>query len=142
MLKDCVIRWVHILNFNFNDVLNLRYRPHYSKYKDLYYTQVNKITEPWHHKILPVSVRWRNVLNFILVQCPKAEIWTLHSLNIKMHTRLQVIKSFNRDNIIIFVYNFNWNKTAKLYLPSTFQTSDIELLSPKIEPQNTHVGTC
>ena len=24
-----------------NDVLNLRYRPHYSKYKDLYYTQQN-----------------------------------------------------------------------------------------------------
>ena len=29
--------------------------------------------------------------------------------------------------LIIFVYAFNWNKTAKLYLPSTFQTSDIEL---------------
>ena len=26
-----------------------------------------------------------------------------------------------------------WNKTVKLYLPSTFQTSDIELLSIKIE---------
>ena len=24
-----------------NDVLNLRYRPHYYKYKDLYYTQQN-----------------------------------------------------------------------------------------------------
>ena len=24
-----------------NDVLNLRYRPHYSKYNDLYYTQQN-----------------------------------------------------------------------------------------------------
>ena len=27
-----------------NDVLNLRYRPHYSKYKDLYYTQQNHWT--------------------------------------------------------------------------------------------------
>ena len=27
----------------------------------------------------------------------------------------------------------NKSKDAKLYLPSTFQTSDIELLSPKIE---------
>ena len=37
-----------------NDVLNLRYRPHYSKYKDLYYT-------PQNHrdiiKILLISVR-------------------------------------------------------------------------------------
>ena len=31
------------------------------------------------------------------------------------------------------VYAFNWNKTAKLYLPSMFQTSDIELLSPKLK---------
>ena len=49
---------------------------------------------------------------------------------------LQVIESFNRDNInilIIFVYVFNRNKIAKLYFLSTFQTSDIELLSPKIE---------
>ena len=43
------------------------------------------------------------------------------TLNTKMHTAIN------------FVYAFNWNKTAKLYLPSTFQTSDIELLSPKIE---------
>ena len=27
-----------------NDVLNLRYRPHYTKYKDLYYTQQNHLT--------------------------------------------------------------------------------------------------
>ena len=43
-------------------------------------------------------------------------------------------KSFNHDNINkIFVYAFNRNKIAKLYLPSTFQTSDIELLSPKLK---------
>ena len=35
--------------------------------------------------------------------------------------------------LIIFVYAFNRNKHAKLKPPSTFQTSDIELLSPKIE---------
>ena len=35
--------------------------------------------------------------------------------------------------IIILVYAFDKNKSAKVYLPSTFQTSDIELLSPKIE---------
>ena len=35
--------------------------------------------------------------------------------------------------LILFVYAFNRNIIAKLYLPSTFQTSDIELLSPKIE---------
>ena len=35
--------------------------------------------------------------------------------------------------ILIFVYAFNRNKHTKLYLPSTFQTSDIGLLSPKIE---------
>ena len=47
---------------------------------------------------------------------------------------LQVIKSFKRDNIkIIFVYAFNRNKNAKLYLLSMFQTSELELLDPKIE---------
>ena len=35
--------------------------------------------------------------------------------------------------LIICVYALNRNNQAKLYLPSTFQTSDIELLSPKIE---------
>ena len=40
---------------------------------------------------------------------------------------------------LIFIYAFNFlfmpdrNKTAELYLPSTFQTSDIEILNPKIE---------
>ena len=34
--------------------------------------------------------------------------------------------------LIICVYVLNRNKHAKLYLPSTFQTSDIELLSPNI----------
>ena len=58
-------------------------------------------------------------------------------MNIK--TPLQVIKSFKRDNIntFLFVYAFNRNKNAELYLPSTFQTSDIELLGPKIETQYT-----
>ena len=35
--------------------------------------------------------------------------------------------------LIIFVYAFNRNKSAKLCLPSTFQTSDKELLSPKLK---------
>ena len=35
--------------------------------------------------------------------------------------------------LIVFVYALNKNKNAKLYLPSMFQTSDTELLSPKIE---------
>ena len=34
--------------------------------------------------------------------------------------------------LIIFVYAFNRNKNAKLYHPSMFQTSDIELQSQKI----------
>ena len=34
---------------------------------------------------------------------------------------------------MICVNALNRNKHAKLYLPSTFQTSDIELLSPKKE---------
>ena len=33
----------------------------------------------------------------------------------------------------MFVYAFHRNKIAKLYLPSIFQTSDIELLSPKLK---------
>ena len=41
--------------------------------------------------------------------------------------------------LIIFVYAFTRNKNAKLYLPSTFQTSDIELLGPKIETYNIHL---
>ena len=46
---------------------------------------------------------------------------------------------------MIFVYAFNRNKHSKLYLPSTFQASDIELLSPKIEtftksPKREHVS--
>ena len=35
--------------------------------------------------------------------------------------------------LIILVYAFNRNKSAKVYLPSKFQTSDIELLSPKLK---------
>ena len=35
--------------------------------------------------------------------------------------------------LIICVYALNRNKHAKLYLPITFQTSDIELLSPKLK---------
>ena len=42
-------------------------------------------------------------------------------------------KSIKCDNINICVYALNRNKHAKLHLPSTFQTSDIELLSQKIE---------
>ena len=57
------------------------------------------------------------------------------SLKILKRT-LQVIKSPKRDNIIC-VYALNRNKHAKLYLSSTFQTSDIELLSQKIETQYT-----
>ena len=34
---------------------------------------------------------------------------------------------------MICVYALNRNKYAKLYLPSTFQTSNIELLSPKLK---------
>ena len=36
------------------------------------------------------------------------------------------------------MYAFNRNKIAKLYLPSTFQTSDIELLAPKLK-DNIHL---
>ena len=35
--------------------------------------------------------------------------------------------------LILFVYAYSRNKNAKFYLPSTFQTSDIEVLGPKIE---------
>ena len=35
--------------------------------------------------------------------------------------------------LIICVYALNRNNNFKLYLPSTFHTSDIKLLSPKIE---------
>ena len=35
--------------------------------------------------------------------------------------------------LIIYVYALNRNKTAELYVPSTFQTSDIEILSPKLK---------
>ena len=35
--------------------------------------------------------------------------------------------------LIIFVYAFNKNKNGKLYQPSMFQASDIELLSPKLK---------
>ena len=35
--------------------------------------------------------------------------------------------------LIICVYALNRNKLAKLYLPSMFQTSDIELLSQKFK---------
>ena len=40
---------------------------------------------------------------------------------------IKVIKSLKHDNIN---NASNRNNHAKLYLPSTFQTSDIELLSP------------
>ena len=39
---------------------------------------------------------------------------------------------------MIFVYAFNRNKHSKLYLPNTFQASDIELLSKKLK-LNMHI---
>ena len=39
--------------------------------------------------------------------------------------------------LITGVYALNRNNHAKLYLPSKFHTSDMELLSPKIETQKT-----
>ena len=51
------------------------------------------------------------------------------TLNIKMPTTSHKIIQV----LIIFAYAFNRNKHAKLYLPSMFQASDIELLSKKIE---------
>ena len=67
------------------------------------------------------------ILNFILLQSFIAEIWTPNSEYLNVHHKSCV------TILIICVYVFNRNKHAKLYLPSTFQTSDIELLSPKIE---------
>ena len=40
--------------------------------------------------------------------------------------------------LIFYVYALNRNNPVKVYLPSTFQTSDIELMIPKIEP-NIHL---
>ena len=51
------------------------------------------------------------------------------TLNIKTRTTSHKIMTI----LIICVYALNRNKNAKLYLPSTLQTSDMELLSPKIE---------
>ena len=56
---------------------------------------------------------------------------------LKKKCSLEIIKSLKHDNINICVYALNWNNHAKLYLPSTFQTSGIELLSPKIETKYT-----
>ena len=54
------------------------------------------------------------------------------SLDLIIKRMLQVIKSFHKgDNIKICVYAINRNKHAELLLPSTLQTSDIELLSPQ-----------
>ena len=41
--------------------------------------------------------------------------------------------------LIICVYALNRNKHAELYIPCMFQTSDIELLTFKIEP-NMHLA--
>ena len=48
------------------------------------------------------------------------------------------MKSLKRDNISYLCFCLKRKKHAKLYLPSTFQTSDIELLSKKIK-LNTHL---
>ena len=48
------------------------------------------------------------------------------------HAALQVIKSLEHNNIINLYLCSSRNKIAELYLLSTFQTSDKELLSPKI----------
>ena len=40
--------------------------------------------------------------------------------------------------LVIWVYALNRNKHAKLYLPSTFQTSDIELLTQQLK-RNIHL---
>ena len=52
---------------------------------------------------------------------------------VKLKHTLKVIKSLKRDNINHLFYALNRNEHAELYLPSMFQTSDIELLSPKNE---------
>ena len=67
-------------------------------------------------------------MGLYILHCSKAEIWTPHSKNLK-HT-LQVKKSLKHDNINNLCA-LRRNDQAKLYLPTTFQTSDIELLSPK-----------
>ena len=75
------------------------------------------------------------MLNFIFLQCSKAEIWTPHFKYYNAH-----YKSLNHSSmttLIICFYVLNWDNHAKLYLPSTFQTSDVELLSPKIETKYT-----
>ena len=67
------------------------------------------------------------ILSFYSV--PKLRYGPL-SLNTK--TRAKVIKSSKGDNINNLCLK-NRNKFAELYLPSTFQTSDIEHLGPKNE---------
>ena len=42
--------------------------------------------------------------------------------------------------LIICVYALSRNKHAKLYFPSTFQTSDKELPSPQIETEYTYIS--
>ena len=46
---------------------------------------------------------------------------------------VQLFKLSTKDILIIYVYSLNRNQHAKLYPPSTFQSSDIKLLSSKHE---------
>ena len=81
--SDKLTYWILTSNY----VLNLSYRPCYSRYKDFYYNPKSRLTAiqtkkslNWDDiKILLFSVRWRNVLNFIFLQCSKTEIKTYHS---------------------------------------------------------------
>ena len=68
------------------------------------------------------------ILNFILLDCTKAEIWTPYSEYKNVHQN-----HLNVTILIIFVSALHMNKLSKSYLPSRFQTLDIEVLSPKIE---------
>ena len=59
------------------------------------------------------------------------------TLNIKMrNASYKIIQPWQYYSF--FLYALNRNNHAELYLPGTFQTSDIELLSPKLK-LNIHV---
>ena len=73
-----------------------------------------------------------NIRNLIFLQCFKSEITRPLTLNIKTCATIHKI-SQGVTIFIICVYALNKNKLAELYIPSMFQTSNIELLSPKIE---------
>ena len=113
-----------ILNFIFLQCFETEIQSPYSDYKIFSYQEQN------HSSITLFTICvFECLMNMSSYGVPNLTYGPL-TLNI---ITLTTSHKINQAILIICVYALKRNNQAKLYLPRTFQTSDIELFSPKIE---------